>query len=54
MTFRDQPGSCPICGMSLEPKTLVIKGEQACHHSELADLAKRFWLSVILTLLILF
>lgn len=52
--IRDQPGSCPICGMSLEPKTLVIKGEQACHHSELADLAKRFWLSVILTLPILF
>lgn len=53
--IRNQPGSCPICGMSLEPKTLAThKTGQACHHNELTDLSKRFWLSVILSLPILF
>lgn len=52
--IRDHAGSCPICGMSLELKTLATNtGKHACHHSELADLTKRFWLSVILTLPIL-
>lgn len=53
--IRNQPGSCPICGMSLEPKTLAThKVGQTCHHNELTDLSKRFWLSVILSLPILF
>lgn len=51
----NQPGSCPICGMSLEPKTLAThKTGKAGHHNELTDLSKRFWLSVILSLPILF
>ncbi len=51
----NQPGNCPICGMSLEPKTLTThKLEQACHHNESTDLSKRFWLSVILSLPVLF
>ena len=52
--IRDQPGSCPICGMSLALKTpSVSTSEHPCHHTELADLSRRFWLSVILTLPIL-
>lgn len=53
--IRDQPGSCPICGMSLETRTLSNK--KICDHQhghELSDLGRRFWLSVILTLPILF
>jgi P-type Cu+ transporter len=51
--IRSQPGSCPICGMSLEPQMLSTK--MAHHHEhELDDLSRRFWFSVILTLAILF
>jgi P-type Cu+ transporter len=52
--IRDQPGSCPICGMSLEPRVISTKMTQPTCHHELDDLLKRFWLSVILTLPILF
>ena len=40
------PGSCPICGMALEPE--VITGEEENH--ELTDFRRRFWLGLILTL----
>jgi len=43
---RDRPGSCPICGMALEPKT-ISAGEEA--NPELDDMTRRFWVSVILT-----
>ena len=43
---RDQPGYCPICGMALEPRT-VISEEQ---NPELADMTRRFWISVALTI----
>ncbi len=40
------PGSCPICGMALEP--LVITGEEEAT-PELADMTRRFWASLVLT-----
>src|SRR6266568_2316409 len=43
---RDGPGSCPICGMALEPR--VATGEE--ENAELIDMQRRFWLSVVLTL----
>jgi len=43
---RDGPGSCPICGMALEPR--VATGEE--ENAELVDMRRRFWLSVVLTL----
>ena len=43
----DRPGSCPICGMALEPVT-VSAGEDDDH--ELVDMSRRFWLSLILTI----
>jgi len=47
---RDEPGNCPICGMSLEPRTAVIEeGESA----ELIDMRRRFWVSVALTIPVL-
>jgi Cu+-exporting ATPase len=41
------PGSCPICGMALEPKVITL--EETPNH-ELADMKKRFIAGLILTL----
>jgi Cu+-exporting ATPase len=43
---RDEPGSCPICGMALEPR--VVTGDEANH--ELIDMRRRFWVSLVLTI----
>ena len=43
---RDGPGSCPICGMALEPMTPAA-GEAA--NPELSDMTRRFWVGVALT-----
>ena len=40
------PGSCPICGMALEPE--VPTGEAEPNH-ELIDFARRFWIGLALT-----
>jgi P-type Cu+ transporter len=40
------PGTCPKCGMALEPVT-VVPGEQ--ENPELRDMTRRFWISVVLT-----
>ncbi len=44
---RSEPGNCPICGMTLEPR-IASAGEEAS--PELADMTRRFWISVALTL----
>ena len=43
---RDRPGSCPICGMALEPRTISVEEEV---NPELEDMTRRFWVGVILT-----
>lgn len=43
----DRPGSCPICGMALEPRTITATEEE---NPELTDMTRRFWVSVFLTL----
>lgn len=43
---RPEPGACPICGMALEPRTVRVKEEE---NSELRDMTRRFWVSVVLT-----
>src|SRR4051812_36121723 len=40
---RDAPGSCPICGMALEPRTVTLEEDD----SELRDMSRRFWASVV-------
>jgi Cu+-exporting ATPase len=47
---RDAPGSCPICGMALEPLEPTAE-EQV--NPELIDMSRRFWISAALTLPIL-
>jgi P-type Cu+ transporter len=44
---RPGPGSCPICGMALEP---LAPSREAGENAELADMARRFWISAVLTL----
>jgi Cu+-exporting ATPase len=46
---RDRPGSCPICGMALEPRTVTLEQEE---NPELCDMSRRLWISVPLTALI--
>jgi Cu+-exporting ATPase len=40
------PGSCPICGMALEP---VVVTADAAPNAELADMSRRFWIGLVLT-----
>jgi len=44
---RDKPGSCPICGMALEPRTITAAEEDA--NPELRTMTWRFWVSAVLT-----
>jgi P-type Cu+ transporter len=41
------PGACPICGMALEPE---IAGPETGPNPELADMKRRFWIGLVLTL----
>lgn len=41
------PGTCPICGMALEPQTVTV--DSGPNH-ELADMTRRFWIGLILTI----
>jgi Cu+-exporting ATPase len=44
---RDAPGSCPICGMALEPMTVTMEEPE---NEELRDMTRRFWVSVALAI----
>ena len=44
---QEGPGSCPICGMALEPETVTV--ETPVNH-ELIDFTRRFWVGLALTL----
>ncbi len=44
---REEPGSCPICGMALEPTEIRAEEEE---NPELADMSHRLWISLALTL----
>jgi P-type Cu+ transporter len=41
------PGSCPICGMALEPE---IAAPDTGPNPELVDMTRRFWIGLVLTL----
>ncbi|MDP3273574.1 MAG: heavy metal translocating P-type ATPase [Deltaproteobacteria bacterium] len=44
---RDAAGSCPICGMALEPRAAAANEDES---AELKDMQRRFWFAVALTL----
>jgi Cu+-exporting ATPase len=41
------PGSCPICGMALEPEVATL---DAPPNPELADMTRRFWIGLVLSI----
>jgi Cu+-exporting ATPase len=43
---RDAPGSCPICGMALEPRGVQVEEGAS---AELEDMTRRFWFATVLT-----
>lgn len=45
--IRDKPGSCPICGMALEPMGVPTGDEGP--NPELVDFTRRFWVSAVLS-----
>ncbi|MFZ4607644.1 MAG: heavy metal translocating P-type ATPase [Caulobacter sp.] len=44
---HDGPGSCPICGMALEPETVSLDDGP---NPELADMMRRLWIALALTI----
>ena len=47
---RDGPGSCPICGMALEPR---MPSADSGPNRELIEMSRRFWVGVALALPVL-
>ena len=45
------PGSCPICGMALEPEQ--VTGEDTGPSAELIDMTRRFWIGLVLSIPVL-
>ena len=43
---QDGPGSCPICGMALEPEIVTL---DAPENHELKDMTRRMWIAVALS-----
>lgn len=44
---QDHPGPCPICGMALEPELVSADSGPS---PELADMTRRFWIGLVLSL----
>ena len=44
---RSEPGSCPICGMALEPRAVAAEEPP---DPELTSMTRRFWIGLVLTL----
>lgn len=42
-----KPGSCPLCGMALEPKVFEKESEE---NIELKEMSRRFWVALVLTI----
>ncbi|PYK22567.1 MAG: copper-transporting ATPase, partial [Verrucomicrobia bacterium] len=48
---QDHPGVCPICGMTLEPKTIGVGDEEEQH--EIKSLSRKFRIALVLTIPVL-
>ncbi|MDP3560968.1 MAG: heavy metal translocating P-type ATPase, partial [Legionellaceae bacterium] len=48
---QSKPGSCPICGMALEPETLSLEEPQ---NPEYLDMRRRFYIALCVTLPVFF
>lgn len=45
---RNSPGTCPICGMALEPRNVALDDDAA--NPELIDMTRRLWLAAAFTI----
>ena len=43
---QSDPGTCPLCGMSLEPVVAAVRAEAS---PELQDMTRRFWIALVLS-----
>jgi Cu+-exporting ATPase len=43
---RDAPGTCPICGMALEPREVALEDQES---PELTDMKRRLWIGALFT-----
>jgi Cu+-exporting ATPase len=48
---QDRPGICPICGMTLEPKTVGVGDKE--EQREVNSLSRKFWIALVLTIPVL-
>lgn len=48
---KNEPGDCPICGMSLE---LKVAADTETQNFELINMTKRFWVSMVLSIPLVF
>jgi Cu+-exporting ATPase len=49
---QDHPGNCPICGMTLEPRSRGVgAGDEEQH--EIKSLSRKFWIALVLTIPVL-
>lgn len=48
--IQDHPGTCPKCGMALEPVTIGVESK----NEELIDMSRRFWVCTVLALPVFF
>ena len=44
---QEGPGTCPICGMALEPEVMTA---DTAPNPELADMSRRFWIGLALSI----
>ena len=51
--IRYGPGSCPKCGMALEPMDVAATAEEQSADPEYLSMRNRFWVSVVLSALIM-
>ncbi|HVH88900.1 MAG TPA: heavy metal translocating P-type ATPase, partial [Terriglobales bacterium] len=49
---QTEPGACPICGMALEPRVIATTAEGPS--PELRDMTRRFWISLAITVPLIF
>jgi Cu+-exporting ATPase len=49
---QDHPGSCPKCGMALEPERVLTATDEPS--AELTDMTRRFWTSLVLSIPLFF
>src|ERR1043166_8992364 len=51
---EDHLGACPICGMTLEPRSRGVGLGDEEEQNEIKSLSRKFWIALVLTIPVLF